>query len=164
MRRVNRYFVVIVIGSVLAGGAAATTFGSDLRTIDTIATVEGQVGTEVTDLRVVDDELLISVRLTNPTGFSIELRGTFVRVFRGDPTQLAYGAGQRVDDGSDRVPPRGRLDARYAVNLDDEQTERLRTAFESGPVRLTVFHSLSLQDRSFQIARSNITVNGEVGR
>lgn len=164
MRRVNVVFVAIVVGSVLAGAVAAAGFGSELRTIETIDTVQGQIGTEVTELRVADGELLVAVRLTNPTGYAIELRGTFVRVFQGDPTQLAYGAGQRIDDGSERIPARGQLEARYAVNLDSEQADRLRTAFDEGPVRLTVFHSLSLRDRSFQVARTNITVTGEVGR
>lgn len=164
MRRVNTVFVVLVAGAVLSGGVAASGFGSDLHTIDTIGVVHGQLGTDVTDLRLVDGELLVSVRLTNPTGYPIELRGTFIRVAQEASIQLAYGAGTRVDEGDELLPPHGRLDARYAVGLTRDQEDRVRTAFDSGPVRVTVAHSLSLGDKTFDLSRSNISVNGEVGR
>lgn len=161
MRRVNVVFVAIVVGSVLSGGVAAAGFGTELATLDTISIVEDQIRTDVTALRVEDDELWITVRLTNPTGYVIHLEGTFVRVFQGSPTQLAYGAGQRVDDGAERVPARGEVSAEYVVGLSSEQADRLRTAFEAGPVQLTVFHSLTLRGESFEVARTNVTVTGE---
>lgn len=162
MRRVNLLFVAVVVGSLLSGAVAAAGFGTELRTIDTISIVEGQVGTDVESLSVADGELRVTVHLTNPTGYAIRLEGTFVRVFRDSPTQLAYGAGQRLDDGPERIPARGELTARYAVGLTPEQAERVRAAFREGPVRLTVFHSLSLREESFEIARTNVTVTGEV--
>lgn len=164
MRRVNTVFVVLVAGAVLSGGVAASGFGSDLQTIDTISVVHGQLGTDVTDLRLVDGELLVSVRLTNPTGYTIELGGTFIRVAQEASIQLAYGAGTRLDEGEAQLPPHGRLDARYAVGVNSEQEDRVRNAFESGPVRITVAHSLSLDGRTFDLTRSNISVDGEVGR
>jgi hypothetical protein len=164
MRRVNVVFVALVVGSLLSGGVAATSFGSELRTTDIISVVEGQLETDVPELRVADGKLFVRVELTNPTGYTVRLEGTFVRVFRGDPTQLAYGAGQRLDDGAERIPPHGQVEARYAVGLNSEQEDRLRTAFEAGPVRLTVFHAMSLRGQSFSVERPNITVTGEVGR
>ncbi|NIS31942.1 MAG: hypothetical protein GWN07_16205, partial [Actinobacteria bacterium] len=77
--------------------------------------------------------------------------------FQGDPTQIAYGAGARLDDGPARIPARGELTARYAVGLSPEQTDTVRSAFREGPVRLTVFHSLALRGESFEIARTNVT-------
>lgn len=162
MRRVNVVFVAIVIGGTLSGVVAAAGFGTELRTIDTISVVENQVSTEVETLELADQELRITVRLSNPTGFTIGLDGTFVRVFRDSPTQIAYGAGQRMDDGPERITARGELTATYAVGLSPDQTEEVRAAFREGPVRLTVFHSLSLRDKSFEIARTNVTVTGEV--
>lgn len=162
MRPVNRFFVVIVVVSLLAGGIGANSFGSELRATEIISVVESQIDSEVTELRVTDGELLVTVEVSNPTGYPIQLEGTFVRVFRGDPTQLAYGAGHRLDDGPERVPPRGNLVARYSVGLNSEQADRLRTAFESGPVRLTVFHAMSLRGKSFTVIRPNVTVTGEV--
>lgn len=163
MRRVNLLFVAVVVGSLLSGAVAAAGFGTELRTVDTISLVEDQVSTDVESLSVADRELRVRVHLTNPTGYPITLEGTFVRVFQDSPTQLAYGAGQRLDDGPDRIPARGDLTARYAVGLTPEQADRVRAAFEAGPVRLTVFHSLSLRGESFEIARTNVTVSGEVG-
>lgn len=163
MRRVNRFFVAIVLLSLFAGGVGANSFGSELRATEIISAVEPQIESDVTELRAVDGELLVTVEVTNPTGYPIRLEGTFVRVFRGDPTQLAYGAGQRLDDGPERIPPRGDLVARYSVGLNAEQADRLRTAFESGPVRLTVFHAMSLRGKSFTVIRPNVTVTGEVG-
>lgn len=162
MRRVNIVFVVLVAGAVLTGGVAASGFGSELQTIDTIGVVHGQLGTDVTDLRLADGELVVSVRLTNPTGYPIQLGGTFVRVAQEDSVQLAYGAGTRLDDGPERIPSHGRLDARYSVGLTADQADRVRAAFESGPVQVSVAHSLSLGGKSFQLTRSNITVSGEV--
>lgn len=164
MRRVNRFFVVIVVISLLAGGVGANNFGGELRATEIISAVESQIDSDVTELRVADGELLVTVEITNPTGYPVRLEGTFVRVFRGDPTQLAYGAGQRLDDGPERIEPRGALVARYAVGLNSEQANRLRTAFESGPVRLTMFHSMSLRGKSFTVVRPNVTTTGEVGR
>lgn len=164
MRRVNQVFVALVVGSLLTGGVAATSFGTELRTTKTIDRVQGQIGSDVTALKVAEGELFVTVEVTNPTGYAIRLRGTFIRVFEGDRTQLAYGAGQRIDDGRERIPPHGKLVARYAVGLDSEQAERLRSAFESGPVRLSVFHSLSLRGKSFKITRTNVTATGEVER
>lgn len=163
MRRVNVVFMALVVGALLSGGVAATSFGSELRATDIISVVEGQLGSDVTELRVADGELFVTVELTNPTGYAVRLKGTFVRVFRGDPTQLAYGAGDRIDDGPERIPPHGQLEARYTVGLNSEQERRLRTAFESGPVRLTVFHAMSLRGQSFSVERPNVTVTGEVG-
>lgn len=162
MRRVNAMFVAVVVAAVLSGAVAAADFGTELRTIDTISVVEDQVETEVTALRLTDGELRVTVRLTNPTGYSLGLEGTFVRVFQDGPSQLAYGAGRRVDDNSERIPARGELTAVYAVGLSDDQADRLREAFASGPVRLTVFHSLALRGKSFEITRTNVTVTGEV--
>lgn len=163
MRQVNAAFVAIVVGATLAGGVTATGFGTELRTIDTISLVEDQIGSDVTTLRIDGGELHLTVRLTNPTGYAIRLEGTFVRVFGDGSTQLAFGAGRRADDGVERVPARGELTADYVVGLSPEQADRVRTAFEAGPVRLTVFHSLSLRGKSFEIARTNVTVSGEVG-
>lgn len=163
MRRVNAAFVAIVAGAVLAGGVAATGFGTELRTIDTISIVEDQVGSDVTTLRVDGGKLHVTVRLTNPTGYAIRLEGTFVRVFGDSPTQLAFGAGRRVDDGRERIPARGELTADYVVGLSPDQADRLRAAVAAGPVRITVFHALSLRGESFEVARTNVTVTGEVG-
>lgn len=163
MRRVNLVFVAVVIAAMGSGGIAAAGFGTELQTIDTISVAKGQVGSDVTELRVVDEELRLTIRLSNPTGYSIGVEGTFVRVFQDDPTQLAYGAGQRVDANTDRIPARGELTVEYAVGLSTEQANRVRSAVEAGPVRLTVFHSLSLRGESFEISRTNVTVTGEVG-
>lgn len=162
MRRVNVVFVALVVGAVLSGGVAAAGFGTQLRTIDTIGLVEDQVKSEITKLRVADGQLHLTIRLTNPTGFAIRLQGTFVRVFGDSPTQLAYGAGQRVDDGTERIPARGQLTAAYVVGLSPEQANRLRSAVGAGSVRLTVFHSLQLRGESFEIAETNVTVTGSV--
>lgn len=162
MRPVNAVFVALVVGSLLVGGVAANGFGSELRTTDRISVIQGQIGSDVTALRVADDDLFVTVAVTNPTEYPLQLRGTFVRVFRGDPTQLAYGAGHRLDDGPERIQPGRTLVARYRVGLTSEQADRLRTAFESGPVRLTVFHSMELSGQSFQVIRTNVTVTGEV--
>lgn len=164
MRRVNVVFVAVVVGAALSGAVAAAGFGTELRAIDTISLVEDQVRTEVTDLQVVDDELRLTVRLSNPTGYPIGLEGTFVRVFQNGRTQVAYGAGQRVDDNAGHVPARGELTAEYVVGLTAEQAEAVRSAFEAGPVRLTVFHSLTLRGEPFEITRTNVTVTGTVGR
>jgi len=163
MRRVNVVFVVLVVGAVLSGVVAAAGFGADLRTIETISVIEDQVGTEVGELRITDQELRVTVRITNPTGFELSLQGTFVRVFQGSPKQIAYGAGQRIDDRGARIPERGALTATYGVSLSPDQAEAVRQAFKRGPVRLTIFHSLSLRDESFEIARTNVTMTGEVG-
>lgn len=162
MRRVNVFFLAIVVGATMAGAAAATSFGTELRTIDTISVIEGQIGTDVTALEVADQELRLTVHLTNPTGYTLRLRGTFVRVFQGGPTQLAYGTGQRLDDRRERIPARGELTVRYAVGLTPEQSNQVRAAVASDPVRLTVFHSLTLRDEPFRIARTNVTVSGTV--
>lgn len=162
MRRVNVVFVAIVVGSLLSGAVAAAGFGTELRTIDTISLVEDQLSTDVTGLEVADQELRVTVQLTNPTGYAIELEGTFVRVFQDSPAQIAYGAGQRVDDGPERIPARGALTAEYAVGLSPQQDQRVHEAVAAGPVRLTVFHSLALRGESFEIARTNVTVTGEV--
>lgn len=162
MRRVNVVFVALVVAALLAGGVAANSFGAELQTTEIISVVGSQLESDVTELRVADGELFLRVDLTNPTGYAVRLEGTLVRVFRGDPTQLAYGAGHRLDDGPERIPPHGQLEARYSVGLNAEQEDRLRTAFESGPVRLTVFHSMSLRGQSFSVERRNITVTGEV--
>lgn len=163
MRRVNAVFVAVVVGAVLTGAVTATGFGTELSTVNTISIIENQLRSDVTELRVVDQELQLTVRITNPTGYQLGLDGTFVRVFQGGPDQLAYGAGQRTDDGSDRIPARGSLTVRYVVGLSPSQAEDVRSAIESGPVQLTVFHSLTLKDESFNIGRGNITVTGEVG-
>jgi len=162
MRRVNGFFVSIMIGALLSGVVAAAGFGTELSTIDTISVIENQVSTDVETLRLVDRELRVTVRLSNPTGFTIGLEGTFVRVFEDSPKQLAYGAGQRIDDGQATVPARGELTATYAVRLSPDQADEVRSAFREGPVRLTVFHSLSLRDKTFEIARTNVTTTGEV--
>ncbi|MFB6360542.1 MAG: hypothetical protein ABEH59_04400 [Halobacteriales archaeon] len=162
MRRVNGLFVAIMIGGLLSGGVAAASFGTELRTIDTISVIENQISTDVEQLEVVDEELRVTVRLNNPTGFTIGLDGTFVRVFEDSRQQLAYGAGQRVDGGPATVPARGRLTATYIVHLSSNQAAEVRAALREGPVRLTVFHSLSLRDQSFEIARTNVTISGEV--
>lgn len=162
MRRVNAMFVAVVIAAVLSGAVTAAGFGTELRTIDTISVIENQIQSDVTDLRLTDDELRVTVELTNPTGYPLGLEGTFVRVFQDGPSQLAYGAGQRVDDNPERIPARGELTAVYAVGLSDDQADRLREAFASGPVRLTVFHSLTLRGESFEVSRTNVTVTGEV--
>lgn len=162
MRPVNVVFVALVVGSLLVGGVAANGFSSELRTTDRISDIQGQIGSDVTALRVADDDLFVTVAVTNPTEFPLRLRGTFVRVFRGDPTQLAYGAGQRLDDSAERIQPGQTLVARYRIGLTSEQADRLRTAFGSGPVRLTVFHAMELRGQSFQVIRTNITVTGEV--
>lgn len=159
MRRVNVVFVAVVVGATLTGGVTAAGFGTDLRTVDTITTVERRLGTTAVDLRLSDQTMLVEVRLTNPTGYRIGLAGTFVRVYDDDRNQLAYGTGDRVDDGPSVVPPRGSLDARYAVGLTPAEADRLRAALADGPVRLSLSHSLSLRGKSFQLVRSNVTVS-----
>jgi hypothetical protein len=162
VRQVNAAFAAVVVAAVLAGGVTATDFGMQLRTIDTIGVVEGQLDSTVTALRVDGGELRLTVRLANPTGYAIDLRGTFVRVFHDGPNQIAYGAGQRADDGPTRLPPRGSLSATYVVGLSPDQAQRLRSAVREGPVRLTVFHSMALRGEPFELARTNVTVTGEV--
>ena len=162
MRRVNVVFVAVVVGTLLTGAVTAASFGTELRTIDTISLIEDQVRTDVEELRLVDEELRVTVELTNPTGYPLALEGTFVRVFEDGPTQLAFGAGIRLDDGPTTVPARGSLTASYAVRLSPEGADAVERAFEAGPVRLTVFHSLALRGESFEIARTNVTVTGEV--
>lgn len=161
MRRVNLVFVAIVVGSVLAGGGAAASFGTELRTVDTITLVQGQLESQVTSMAVVGEELHVSVRLANPTGSPVHLSGTFVRVFADDGTQLAYGAGERTDDGPGTLGARSELTARYIVRLTPSQADRLETAVEAGPVRVRLFHSMSLGDEPFQIIRNDV-VSGEV--
>lgn len=162
MRRLNVVFVAIVVGAVLAGGVAAAGFGTELRTVDTISLVRGQLDTTVDEVVVGDEAFEVTVEVRNPTGYAIALQGTFVRVFQDSPTQLAYGAGERLDDGSATVPARGSLTARYRIGLTPEQAERLRNAAESGPLRLTVFHSLELEGESFEFSRTNVTITAEV--
>lgn len=162
MRRLNGLFVAIMIGALLSGTVAAAGFGTELSTIDTISVIENQVSTDVETLELTDQELRFTVRITNPTGFTIGLDGTFVRLFKDSPTQLAYGAGQRLDDGPATIPARGELTATYGVSLSPDQADDVRAAFSEGPVRLTVFHSLSLRDKSFEVARTNVTITGEM--
>lgn len=154
----NLAFVGIVVAAAVVGGASAVSYGSELRTVDLITLVEGRLGSDVTALRLVDGELRFTVTIDNPTDHPLELRGSFIRVFQGEAAQLAYGAGQRLDDGPTRVPARGTLTARYAVSLSPSGADRLREAFRAGPVRVSVFHSLALRGRSFEIARADITV------
>lgn len=145
----------------MAGGVAAASFGTELRTVDTITLIRGQIDSDVTSFQVVGDELHVSVRLANPTGFDVRLSGTFVRVFADEETQVVFGAGERVDDGSTVIESRSELSARYIVRLTPTQAERLRSAVEAGPVRVRLFHSMSLGDEPFQIVR-NDDVAGEV--
>lgn len=162
MRRVNVVFGAIVVGAVLTGGAATVSFGTELRTVDTISAVERQLDSSVTALRVVDGELHVSVRLVNPTEYPIRLHGTFVRVFPdGGGTQLAYGAGDRVDGGPVRLDAHSDLRAAYVVRLTPEQADRVREAVSAGPVRVRLFHSLSLGDESFRLVRTDDGVVGE---
>lgn len=137
-------------------------FGSDLQAVETISLVQGQLDSEVTAFRVIEDEVRVSVRLVNPTGYPVRLRGTFVRVVAEDGSQLAYGAGQRVDEGGEVVEAKGELIAHYVVRLSPEQVDRLRAAVAAGPVRVRLSHSLSLQDESFTLARTDERVSGEV--
>lgn len=164
MRRVNTVFVGVVAVSVAVGGVAGAGFGGELDAINTIDIVDQQLDSTVTELRLVDGTLRVSIRIENPTGYPVRLHGTFVRVFEGSREQLAYGSGQRLDDAGDVVPARGHLSPRYLITLSPEQADRLRAEFRRDTVRLTVFHSMSLRGERFRIARTNITVRGEVGR
>ncbi|NIS31943.1 MAG: hypothetical protein GWN07_16210, partial [Actinobacteria bacterium] len=60
-------------GALLSGVVAGAGFGTELRTIDTISLVERQLSTEVESLAVADGELRVTITLTNPTGYPIEL-------------------------------------------------------------------------------------------
>lgn len=162
MRRVNGVFGAIVVLALLTGGVAAVDFGTELRTVDTISLVERQLDSSVTSFRVVDGEIHVTVQLTNPTGYAVRLHGTFVRVFEpSGGSQLAYGAGERVDDGPETIGPRAELTARYRVRLTPGQTSAVRETVDAGPVRVRLFHSMSLGEEAFTLVRNDDAVTGE---
>lgn len=162
MARANRIFVAAVLLSLALGGLAGADYAGELGAIEDITVVERQLESTVTELRLEGGALEFAVVIENPTTHAVELHGTFVRIFEGRPEQLAYGAGERVDDGRRTVPAHGHLRGEYRLPLSPEQEDRLRQAFRAGPVRVSVFHSLSMRGEPFRVARTNITVEGAV--
>lgn len=162
VRRVNGVFGAIVVLALLTGGVAAVDYGTELRTVDTISLVERQLDSSITGFRVTGGEIHVTVRLTNPTGYAVRLHGTFVRVFAPNGgSQLAYGAGERVDDGPETVGPRAELTARYRVRLTPDQASAVRETAEAGPLRVRLFHSMTLGEEAFTLVRNDDAVTGE---
>jgi len=155
----NVAFALLVAGSLIVGGAAATGRMGELQTLDAADDVRERLSVTVERAAVTDDRLVVRATIHNPPDRTVQLRGASVRLARGERLRVASGAGRRLDDNGTTLPAGGRLTARYAVSLSPDGVEETREALERG-ARLTVRLSLRLGDTAFEYVSEEQPVGG----
>lgn len=164
MRRLDVGFALVVLASVVVGGATAANFGSRLHAVNATQFVEDEITTQITDVHVENRRLYVEEEIRNPTKYDIRLTGSFLRAFNETDSRIAWGSVTRVDDESNVVPSRESLTVRFVLRLTPQQADRLRSAPENGGFSVTGTHSLELRDTRFTktIAASRVNETTEV--
>lgn len=151
MERANALFVLLVALSVGVGATVAADFGSEIDTVgNVVPVVQDQVTTEVTEVRIVDEQLRVTVRIDNPTGYDLRLTGAFFRMSNETDVQIVAGAATRIDDGPSTIPAKGSLRVSYEVPIHPSQVEEVRAALERGAT-LSGRLGVVLNDHSFTV-------------
>lgn len=135
-----------ILLSVAAGAAGLGTVGTQVGLAYTAASVSDRADVTVTGVDASGDDLELSLELSNPTGTPVKLTGLYVQVATQEESQLAYGAGQRVDDGPAVIRPGETITARYHVGMSPAQAERVREALDRGTVTVVGRTRLHLTD------------------
>lgn len=157
MHRLNQTFLAIVVLSALLGGVAAADYTRTLGDAEDAGLIKTQVQTELLSADVEDGEFVLSLRIENPTQFSLGLNGAYA-VASADDDRISYGTIVNHDKIPPHIPSQGGIEVTYRFALSDDQAQRLSRALEEGPVKVNGQHSVRLHETKFSIPFS-----GQVG-
>lgn len=158
MHRLNQAFFVTVLLLTLLGSVAAADFTQTLGNAESAGLIKDQIRTELLEADVVDERFVLTVRIHNPSQFSLDLNGAYTVVSKNDD-RITYGTIVNHEEVPSTVPARGSVTVTYGFALSPDQAERLRKALRRGPVNVSGQHSLQFHETKFSASFS-----GEVGR
>lgn len=150
MDRLQAAFVALLLVAGALGGATALDTGSTLRAVDASSLIKDQVQVDVENVDLRDERLVVTTAIENPTGLDLDIDGARFRVYNASNDRLAFGAGERLDDGGTTLGAGETVTATYAVRLSPAQRDTLATALE-GEAAISINLALGLGDTSIVV-------------
>lgn len=155
MSRLQAAFLGLVAVSALVGAYTVVDFGDQLRTSDDVQRIKPQVSGEAVDAEFRGERLAITIRLSNPSRFDLELVSGAFRVYNETDAKIVAGNGVRTDDGGSVVPARGSLTATFEMRVTDAQRRMVAAALERDAMGSANL-ALALDDRAFQLSVTDL--------
>lgn len=124
----------LLVAGVVLGAVGIAAIGADVGHARTVADISDRASATVTDASVTDGDLVLTVRLDNPTDRAIEPTGLYVRARNETEASLVQGPGQPVGGESPVVEPGGTATVSYRFPLAPDQADRVRAALDDGVV------------------------------